>query len=87
VQVCGPRCNSSGLPLALDYPRGIVGAETGPETNESTFPGQSDVSDQNASRRDNLQASAGTRTRLGVRRLRDENPVGPPTAARYAAKS
>ena len=66
VQVCGPPCNSSGLPLALDCPRGIVGAETGPETKGSTFPSQSDVSDRNAGRRDNLQTSANTRTFLGV---------------------
>ena len=51
---------SPGLPLALDYPRGIVGAETGPETKGSTFPSQSDVSDRNAGRRDNLQTSTGT---------------------------
>jgi|ERR1035437_3545112 hypothetical protein len=52
--------------LVLNYPRGIVGGETGPETKGSTFPGQSDVSDQNAGRRDNLQTSAGTRRFLSV---------------------
>jgi hypothetical protein len=87
VQVCGLPCDFPGLPLVLDYPRGSRGPGIGRERKGSTFLGRSDMSDQNASRRDNLQASAGTRTRLGVRRLRDENPVGPPTAARYAAKS
>ena len=37
-------CDSPGLPLALDYPRGIVGAETGPETKGSTSPAQGDIS-------------------------------------------
>src|ERR1017187_7652429 len=83
----GPPCDFTGLPVRLDYPRGSRGPGIGRERKGSTFLGRSDMSDQNASRRDNLQASAGTRTRLGVRRLRDENPVGPPTAARYAAKS
>src|ERR1035437_8657556 len=59
----------------------------GRERKGSTFLSLSDMSDQNASSHDNLQASAGTRNRLGVRRLRDENPVGPPTAARDAANA
>ena len=36
------------------------GAGTGSGSKGSTFPNQSDVSDQNAGRRDNLQTSAGT---------------------------
>ena len=36
------------------------------------------MSDQNASRRDNIQASAGTLTYLGVCPPWDENPVGRP---------
>jgi len=34
---------SPGLPLALDYPRGIVGAETGQKTKGSASLGQGDV--------------------------------------------
>src|ERR1035438_3123278 len=80
----GPPCDFHRSSGALGLPAGISGPGMGRERKGGTFPSQSDVSDQNAGRRDNLQASAGTLTRLGVRRLRDDNPVGPPTAARYA---
>jgi hypothetical protein len=46
--------------LVLEDPRGISGPGTDQESKGSTSPGQSDVSDQNAGRRDNLQTSAGT---------------------------
>ena len=48
------------LSLVLEDPRGISGPGTDQESKGSTSPGQSDVSDQNAGRRDNLQTSAGT---------------------------
>ena len=35
---------SPGLPLVLDYPRGIVGAETDPERKGSASLGQGNVS-------------------------------------------
>src|ERR1019366_2780775 len=37
VQVCGPPCNSSGLPLALDYPRGSRGLELAGSEREVPF--------------------------------------------------
>ena len=56
----GPPCDFTGLPVRLDYPRGISGPGPDQESKGSPFPSQSDVSDQNAGRRDNLQTSAGT---------------------------
>jgi hypothetical protein len=73
--------------LVLEDPRGISGPGMGRESKGSAFPGQSDVSDQNAGRRDNLQTPPAPRTRFGVRRPRGENPEGPPVPARHVAKS
>src|ERR1035437_5604174 len=70
----GTRCRAGIWPalwfprvlLVLEDPRGISGPGTDQESKGSAFPGQSDVWDQNAGRRDNLQTSAGTRRFLSV---------------------
>src|ERR1017187_3251474 len=83
----GPPCDFTGLPVRLDYPRGSRGLEwAGRERDVRPRPRTTYRTRSPAAATD-VHRSIGTLTRLGIRRPRDENPVGPPVPPRHVAKS